>query len=267
MSKRNETITEIRKSVMKKLRIKSSTLSNIVTKKVNSLPISIPREYALYIIAKENNIHPSISDDKRERLNEFLIKIDNMKPSIKVSPVVEEKSKKKTSKSKDGKTISINVGKFSLKKTNLKPSRINEAYEMTELYFYLNIFENSIRFFVFDLITENHGINWWDSALVKPNTKEYVVGVKKSREKGWLRTDEPHPLFYTTFGQLFEIIDQNWSDFKHIFKRKDNLKWFINPIKDIRNPIAHNNVITKNNKKLLLQHIQQWFEFMDKLSK
>jgi len=264
MSKRDKTLTEIRKAIMEKLGIKKSTLSNMITKLINSLPISIPREYATYIIAKENNVLGKIADEKREKLNQYLIQIADMKPKEVMKPPKEKETKKKTAKSKSTRTININIGKFNLKNTNLKPNRINEAYEMAELYFYLNIFENSIRYFVLEIMNKKRS-DWWDS-LVDQNIRDYVDKVMKNRKKGWLWKNEPHPLFYTTFGQLVLIIEQNWQEFKHIFMRLDNLKWFINPIKDIRNPIAHNNIISETNKKLLLSHIQQWFDYMNTLS-
>ena len=260
MVKRDKILTEIRKELMDKLVIQKSTLSSMITKLVNSLPLSLPREYATYIMAKENDINLPITEEKREKLNQYLIQIAGLKPVIKAKQATEEKPKRKASKT--AKAFVINIGKFSLKKTNLNPNRIKEAYESAEIYFYLNIFENSIRFFILDIMNKNHGIDWWND-IIKENIQEYVVKVKKNREKGWLRKEEPHQIFYTTFGQLIEIIEQNWKDFEPIFVSIDNLKWFIKPIKDIRNPIAHNNLISKNSKKLLLQHIQQWFDYMD----
>ena len=268
MTKRAENITSIRKAIMKKLNIKDSALSIRVTKLVNSLPLSIPREYVTYIIAKENKIPLRISEEKREKLNDYLMQITKIIPkhiSTKKFDVLSPPKPDKKRKENLHKVIKVSIGNFILNKTNLPESRINEAKDMTELYFYLNIFENSIRFFVLEIMKKNYGDNWW-ILKAKQNVQKYVDKVKTKNEKGWLWKKEPDDLFYTTFGQLVEIIEQNWIDFKHVFANIDNLKWFINPIKDIRNPIAHNNIISKGKKKMLLLHIQEWFDYMNTLA-
>lgn len=265
MSKQEITLTDIRKKIIKKLGIHESTLSNKIAKIMRSLPISIPREYATYIFARENGVLLKISEDKREKLNEYLKQIGELKPKTtpqKAISVTDSSKTKKKSTDNSKKAITINLSNFNIKKTNLSTSRVKEAKDTTELYFYLNLFENSIRFFVHDIMKRNHGDSWW-TAKVTQQTQNYVIKVKAKKSKGWLWKEEPHELFYTTFGQLIEIIEQNWIDFKTVFGRIDKLKWFINPIKDIRNPIAHNNSISKTERNLLLQHIQQWFDFLN----
>lgn len=159
----------------------------------------------------------------------------------------------------------IKFRKDELKVPNLPPGRLDEAEAMSELYYYLYLFENSLRYFVIDIMKTNYTSNWW-TTKVDQVIQDNVDVVKEREKKKWLWRDEPHNIFFTTMGELVGIISKYWVDFKPVFGSKKRVEWFCDPIKDIRNGIAHNNRLSKGKKEMLLIAIREWFEHIDRLN-
>ena len=84
-----------------------------------------------------------------------------------------------------------------------------QAQEMSQYYRVFYCLENSIRDLVESQMEATHGENWWDHH-VPDNIKAGVRGNKQREQDNGVTLRSAHPIDYTTFGELSEIIKNNW---------------------------------------------------------
>jgi len=269
MSKiRLKEVTEVRKRLLGRLGIPRTTLDYRIKVIKDNCPIVITIEYATYLYARqENEKLDFLLPEKMDKLNAIINDIRKNESYGSHSPLVSKISpplKKEKQKAKD-KIKFIKFRKDDIKIPNLPKDRINEAESMSELYYYLYIFENSLRYYVIEIMENNYTSNWW-TTKVDTVIQDNVKKIKENEKKKWLWRDEPHNVFFTSMGELIGIITKYWVDFKPIFGSKKKVEWFCDPIKDIRNGIAHNNRLSKRKKEILLLAIKEWFDHIDRLN-
>lgn len=137
--------------------------------------------------------------------------------------------------------------------TNLLPSNLSEnATKMArEVYPLIYVLENLLRNFISSKLSKKHGNDWWNKK-VSSGIKREVDGRKRSEGKNrWHSKRGEHDIFYTDFGDLKNIIINNWQDFRDIFPR---VEWVSNKLDEIemsRNIIAHNNLLPDREIKRL----------------
>ena len=143
--------------------------------------------------------------------------------------------------------------KIKVKKVELSFGKqfINEANKNAELYPYIYILENSLRKLILD--TFNGDDNWWENKA-PTKTKEHAEYIKEAEKKhAWLPKRASHPIFYVGLEDLFKIISKNYAKyFKRIFTDQGNLRTWINESIPIRNLLAHNIRIKKEEKNNLI---------------
>ena len=111
---------------------------------------------------------------------------------------------------------------------------------MAEFYQIFYILENDIRSFVSDILEVAHGKNWW-SQVVPDNIQEYATKNKEKENKEGLPPRSQNPVDYTSFGQLGQIIKENWIDFAGLFPNceVERLEKVVQRLNLARGPIAH----------------------------
>ena len=271
MPEEKNAIKLLRKAIMDKLGIYRQILNHRITQKISSISFGITREQALIMVAIDEKISLDlISQEKIDEVNDILFKIKQADASVKSKDITQSSSttaqkvtkvKKQQSKKR---SIIIDFSDFRLAKSNLPKSKILEAHEMAEFYAYLYVFENSVREFIIEVMEDNYDADWWDSEVSNRIKRDVDQIIRKEKGKWVLR--EAHPIFYTTMKQLVAIIEKNWDDFKLIFGDVQKLKTLIEPIEEARNPIAHNNALTKDSRELLKLNIKMWFNYIEQIS-
>jgi hypothetical protein len=78
------------------------------------------------------------------------------------------------------------------------------------------VFENFVRNFVLDTLSQLDPVNWWDK--VPPDVKTEVQALEETEhQKQWMALDSRSKLALTTLPQLLRIMDEN-KNWKDIFK-------------------------------------------------
>lgn len=125
--------------------------------------------------------------------------------------------------------------------------------------------ERSIRSLVrATFIADIKSEDWWNSAKIPPATKEEVAKrIQKELDAGVSRRSQD-ALDYTTFGELADIINSNWSLFGSLFNSKKGVEKVIASLNALRNPIAHCCPLAEDEELRLRLTVRDWFRLMEK---
>lgn len=130
----------------------------------------------------------------------------------------------------------------------------NEAENMQHCYYWLYIFENTLRNFIGDSLSAKYE-NWYDalSEKVKKN-------IERNKKK-WPRGIPPRsPLEFTELSILHTTIEKEWDN---VFKAKfegisqASLKESLDRIEEFRSTIAHNRMLAEEESKAFYNEIKR----------
>lgn len=113
-----------------------------------------------------------------------------------------------------------------------------QAAEMARYYQIFYCLENEIRGMIESQLEEAHGEDWWDEHSPE-NVKTAVVSNKKREQDNGVTLRSSHPIDYTTFGELGEILKVNWDIFGATFNSKRGMEKVMSSLNLLRGPIAH----------------------------
>lgn len=134
------------------------------------------------------------------------------------------------------------------------------SIQMQRYYRTLYVFENLIREFIDNTLSEIDGENWFNKRASKP-MKDKLKTRKKDEEKNqWHTGRNQHPIFYMDFGDLSLLITNHWSVFEDYFPDQT---WVISRIADsekTRNVIAHTNELAAEEGNRLEMHLRDWIK-------
>ena len=137
--------------------------------------------------------------------------------------------------------------------------RRNQALEMARLYAVLHAFENEIRALVRDTLDEAHNGAWWSTECVPKKIREKAETRRKTAlEDSWLEGTKDDNLEYVDFGDLAQIIIQNWDNFKEIIPNQSWLNQRMVEMEKARNFVAHNRMLLPNEFQRLYMYVSDW---------
>lgn len=138
-----------------------------------------------------------------------------------------------------------------------------EAARMSEFYEVFYCLENSIRRLVKDTMIEAEGADWWKSSRVDQNKLRDPAEKrhKKELDSGITPRSEDY-IDYTTFGELAQLITDNWDIFDPIFSSNIAVSNIINQLNLLRGPIAHCNPTDELEQERLNLAVRSWFKLM-----
>ncbi len=131
----------------------------------------------------------------------------------------------------------------------------NEAENIQHCYYWLYIFENTLRDFIQKSLSERYGENWRDE-LSQSVKKE----IKRNQDRWHGGIPPRNPLEFSLLPTLHTIIMNKW---KNVFKDKfentnpASLKESLNRIEEFRNTIAHNCMLTEEESKVFYYEINR----------
>jgi len=169
------------------------------------------------------------------------------------------------------KEFSINLGHLADGPKNRKATEYeqfevnlrNEAARMSEFYEVFYCLENSIRKLVADMLIEAEGADWWNSKRVdEKRIKEPSEARKKKEVDSGITPRSDQLIDYTTFGELSQIITDNWDLFEPIFQSKTAVSNVSNQLNLLRGPIAHRNPTDELEQERLNLAVRTWFKIM-----
>ncbi|MFH1446223.1 MAG: Swt1 family HEPN domain-containing protein [Chloroflexota bacterium] len=131
---------------------------------------------------------------------------------------------------------------------------------MKSLPAYLGFFclENSVRELVAERLLENHKSNWWDECA-SHDIRERVEGRRKKEGKNrWHHRRGEQEIFYTDFGDLKLIIQNNWEDFEDMFPDQNWIVSRLDELEASRNIIAHSNMLEERELERIRLYLDDW---------
>lgn len=136
-------------------------------------------------------------------------------------------------------------------------SRRNNALEMARLYAVLHCFENEIREYIRETLTENDGADWWSK--LPPKMKTHAEGRQETALKdSWLEGEKSDLLGFVDFGMLSSIIIEKWSYFNNLIPSQHWLKQRMEELEKVRNFIAHNRTLLPSEYQRVYMYVADW---------
>ena len=137
-----------------------------------------------------------------------------------------------------------------------------EASGMAKHYELFYCLEKSIRSLIADTLKTAHGEAWWANK-VPPSVQSNVKNnVQREIDSGvTLRSEDE--IDYTTFGELGEIVRQNWPDFDSIFSSEKAFSKIMTSLNTLRGPIAHCCPLAEDEVVRLTLTVRDWFRLME----
>jgi len=239
---------KLMKVLCKELGVTVQRVYQLIKKRRKACDNLITDNQAIFLIASENeNIDVTKFADEK-----MLEKLRELKGRI----IINKNSKNK--KQIINKITNIRLDRsFKIQGNLLAKNTLSEAKEMSKIYPYLYVFENSVRT-VIQKVLEKHGKNWWDTKVID-KIKLMVKGRKNKEEKNpWHGKRGAHQIYYTDINDLKGIIRHNWEDFKKIFPSQSWIDQRIEEIEISRNIVAHNNPLSKDDIDRIKIYFKDW---------
>jgi hypothetical protein len=138
-----------------------------------------------------------------------------------------------------------------------------EASRMSEFYEVFYCLENSIRYLVSETMFEAEGADWWNSIRVdEKRIRDQVEPRRKKEVDSGITPRSDSMIDYTTFGELSQIITDNWELFEPVFNSKTAVSNVSNQLNLLRGPIAHCNPTDELEQDRLNLAVRSWFRLM-----
>ena len=135
-------------------------------------------------------------------------------------------------------------------------TRRNQALEMARLYSVLFCFENEVRDFVRETLTEKEGPDWLDKIPAK--IREHGESRREAALKdSWLEGEKTDLLGFVEFGHLAQIIIAKWDHFQ-VIPSQHWLKQRMDEMEKVRHFIAHNRMLLPSEFQRLYMYIADW---------
>lgn len=141
---------------------------------------------------------------------------------------------------------------------NMDPEVVAKARRMSIVYISIVSFENSIRDFVFKILSDIKGDKWWDEC-VSEKIKVKAESRREEEEKiKWHITRGSNKINYLEFGDLGLIIKNNWEPFKPHLMSIEWAEQIIKTVERSRNVIMHGGDLANHDIERIGTLIRDW---------
>jgi hypothetical protein len=130
---------------------------------------------------------------------------------------------------------------------------------MSEYYEIFYCLEVSIRRLVGETLRDAEGSDWWNSARIKDGFRIEVAGLIQREKDNNITPRSDNMLDYLTFGQLGEVINENFDLFEPVLASRKAVTRIMQQLNQIRNPIAHCCPLAQDEKDRLELAVKDWF--------
>ena len=137
-----------------------------------------------------------------------------------------------------------------------------EASRMSTNYAIFYCLENSIREIIFQRLEEQHGTDWWNTA-VPDSVRKNAEGNRMRELSSGVTPRSTDLIDFTNFGELGEIIKTNWNIFGDMFRDVRAVEKVLAMLNTLRSPIAHCKVLAEDEELRLHLGLRDWFRQME----
>lgn len=138
------------------------------------------------------------------------------------------------------------------------PEEVKEANAAALGFRLFFVFENYLRQFVVEVLTNNGQETWWEK--IPPDVQDEVQKLEDNEElKGWMALGSRDKSALMTYPQLLRVIDHCWKDHFQDIVRDKALVQEARHIAHLRNTICHMSNITEEEVDRVRQVMRDWF--------
>ncbi|MCB9227892.1 MAG: hypothetical protein H6578_12090 [Chitinophagales bacterium] len=130
-----------------------------------------------------------------------------------------------------------------IQETDFSPRIIHNATKMSSVFTVFFCLENAVRELIQERLAERYGPTWWTDKI--PNKIKNSVEKLKDKEKfnRYHAQRSAINIGYTFFGELCQIIINNWDDFSDLFPDQHWINSRFNDLEMSRNIIMHTGIL------------------------
>ncbi len=130
-----------------------------------------------------------------------------------------------------------------IEESDFSPVLLNKAKNMGNVYEVFFCLENAVRDLIEDRLADRKGQAWWD-ICVPERVKKSANDLRTKEEKNKYHAQRSSSLIgYTMFGNLSQIIVNNWEDFSDLFPDQHWISSRFNDLELSRNIIMHTGIL------------------------
>lgn len=141
---------------------------------------------------------------------------------------------------------------------------LSDAARMSEFYKLFYALENDIRDLLEGTLLDACGKDWWTTKVPQAVRDNAQKNYDREAAEG-LPPRSERMLDYTTFGELGEIIRENWDVFSGMFSNatRNRVLRVVNRLNLVRGPIAHCNFLPEEEAIRLKLAVRDWYKLME----
>lgn len=118
--------------------------------------------------------------------------------------------------------------------------------------------ENSVRELIVERLSEGHGDGWWIECATKNVSARVQQRQDKEGKNRWHTQRGASEIYYTDFGDLTSLMQNNWADFEDLFP---DVNWIVTRFTEMeasRNIVAHNNQLDRRELERIKLYLADW---------
>lgn len=138
----------------------------------------------------------------------------------------------------------------------------SDAAEMARHYEVFYSLERSIRTLIEEKLEAELGANWWDTAVSDPVKQNVKRNIQREIEHA-VTPRSAKEIDYTTFGELGDLVRQNWAVFADTFNDPKAFSKVMTSLNVLRGPIAHCGVLAPDEVVRLHLTVKDWYRLME----
>lgn len=131
---------------------------------------------------------------------------------------------------------------------------------MRALPAYLGFFclENAVRELVSERLSENHGADWWQDCATTAIQNKVEKRREQEGQNRWHVRRGEQEIYFTDFGDLRLLIQNNWEDFEDLFPDQNWVTTRLEEMEASRNIIAHSNTLDEREIERIQLYMEDW---------
>jgi len=141
------------------------------------------------------------------------------------------------------------------------PTAVHQALSGAETYKLLFVFENYLRRFVVEVLSEDTSANWWDR--LPKDVQDEVAKLEQTEEaKTWMALGSRDKSGLLTYPQLLRVMEHNWKDYFEELVRDRSLIQEARTIGHLRNTVCHMSLVPEEEVDRIRQTVRDWFRMV-----
>jgi hypothetical protein len=139
----------------------------------------------------------------------------------------------------------------------------SEAAAMAPHYEVFYSLEKSVKILITETLQSAEGPNWWDGSRIPPALRTTAADRQKREIDSGITPRSTEGIDFCTFGELGEIIKQNWDLFGSIFTSVKAVEKVMASLNTLRAPVAHCSPLADDEILRLRLTVRDWFRLME----